>query len=162
MRGASFTTEVCRLSRRVSQRLRKLQINFNRVDVDASWSDTVLCDRTDVRRNPPDGRVERRGRPHRVLDRAQHEHRRQRLTDLALYRLYCSTSGSPCPGSTFVEVATSTSIPPPNLLVSFQLMGLETGAIYSVSVTAVDIPGNESPCWDVAAASRNAARVTDR
>ena len=84
------------------------------------------------------------------------------LTDLALYRLYYSTSGSPCPGSTFVEVATSTSIPPPNLLVSFQLMGLETGAIYSVSVTAVDIPGNESPCWDVAAASRNAARVTDR
>src|SRR2546422_11371301 len=43
------------------------------------------------------------------------------LTSLALYRVYYSTSGSPCPGSSFVQVATSNSIPPPNQTVSFQL-----------------------------------------
>ncbi len=58
------------------------------------------------------------------------------LMQLALYRVYYSTSDAPCPGSTFFEVASSTSMPPAN----------------SVSVTAVDTSGNESACSDVASA----------
>ena len=74
------------------------------------------------------------------------------LTNLALYRVYYSESDSPCPSSTFFEVATSTSSPPPDQTVSFQLTGLTTGSIYSVSVTAVDADGNESACSDAASA----------
>ena len=74
------------------------------------------------------------------------------LTNLALYRVYYSESDSPCPSSTFFEVATSTSSPPPDQTVSFQLTGLTTGSIYSVSVTAMDADGNESACSDAASA----------
>jgi hypothetical protein len=66
--------------------------------------------------------------------------------DLALYRVYYSTSASPCPGSSFVQVAASTLIPSPNQAVSFQLKGLTTGSTYSVSVTAVYTYGKESAC----------------
>jgi Fibronectin type III domain len=72
------------------------------------------------------------------------------LTSLVLYRVYYSTSDSPCPGSTFFEVASSTSIPPPDQTVSFQLTNLTTASIYSVAVTAVDTDGNESACSDAA------------
>ena len=72
------------------------------------------------------------------------------LTKLALYRVYYSESDSPCPSSTFFEVASSTSTPPPDQTVDFQLTGLTTGSIYSVSVTAVDMDGNESACSDAA------------
>ena len=83
------------------------------------------------------------------------------LTSLALYRVYYSTSGSPCPGSSFVQVATSTSIPPPNQTVSFQLTGLTTGSTYGVSVTAVDTDGKESACSAVASAiARGDSTVT--
>jgi hypothetical protein len=68
------------------------------------------------------------------------------LTNLALYRVYYSTSDSACPGPTFFQVATSTSIPPPNQTVSVQLTGLTTGSIYSIAVTAMDTAGNESAC----------------
>src|SRR5213593_1892190 len=74
------------------------------------------------------------------------------LTNLALYRVYYSESDSPCPGSTFFQVATSTSSPPPNQTVSFQLTGLTTGSIYSASVTAVTTDGNEGPCSEAASA----------
>ena len=74
------------------------------------------------------------------------------LIQLARYRIYYSTSDSPCPGTTYFEVASSTSTPPPSQTVSFQMMGLTTGWIYSVSVTAVDMSGNESPCSAVASA----------
>ena len=74
------------------------------------------------------------------------------LTQLALYRLYYSTSDAPCPGSTFLDVASPDSNPPPDATVSFQLTGLTTGLIYSVSVTAVDTSGNQSACSDVASA----------
>ncbi len=74
------------------------------------------------------------------------------LMQLALYRVYYSTSDAPCPGSTFFEVASSTSMPPANQPVSVQLTGLTTASIYSVSVTAVDTSGNESACSDVASA----------
>ena len=83
------------------------------------------------------------------------------LTNLDLYRVYYSTSDSPCPGSTFFQVATWTSIPPPNQTVSFQLTGLTTGSIYSVAVTAVDTNGNESECSDAAnAVARDDSAVT--
>ena len=72
------------------------------------------------------------------------------LTDLALYRVYYSTSDSPCPGSTLLEVTSPTSNPLSNETVGFQLTGLTTGSIYSVSVTAVDLDGNESACSDIA------------
>jgi hypothetical protein len=74
------------------------------------------------------------------------------LTDLASYRVYYSTSGSPCPGSTFFQVSSSTSAPAPNQLVSFRLTGLTSGQTYSVSVTAVDAGGLESTCSPPASA----------
>jgi hypothetical protein len=74
------------------------------------------------------------------------------LTGLAHYRVYYSTSASPCPGGVFVEVTTATSSPQPNQTVSFQLKGLSTASTYSVSVTAVDKGGNESACSAVASA----------
>jgi Abnormal spindle-like microcephaly-assoc'd, ASPM-SPD-2-Hydin len=83
------------------------------------------------------------------------------LTDLALYRVYYSISASPCPGSTFFQAATPTSIPPPSQTVSFQLTGLTTGSIYSVAVTAVNTYGNESACSAVASAvARGDSSVT--
>jgi Fibronectin type III domain len=83
------------------------------------------------------------------------------LTHLALYRVYYSTSDSPCPGRTFFPVATSTSIPPPNQTVSVQLTGLTTGSIYSIAVTAVDTAGNESACSGaVNAVARGDSAVT--
>jgi hypothetical protein len=72
------------------------------------------------------------------------------LTDLALYRVYYSTSDSPCPGSTLLAVTSPTSNPPSNETVGFQLTGLTTGSIYSVSVTAVRMDGSESACSDIA------------
>ena len=74
------------------------------------------------------------------------------LIQLALYRIYYSTSDSPCPGDTFFEVASPSSNPPPDQTVSVQMTGLTTGWIYSVSVTAVDTYGNESTCSEVASA----------
>jgi len=82
------------------------------------------------------------------------------LTQLALYRVYYNTSDSPCKDSTFVEVASPDSNPPPDETVSFQLTGLTTGWIYSVSVTAVDASGNESVCSEVASAIAQDDSVT--
>ena len=82
------------------------------------------------------------------------------LTQLGLYRVYYDTSGSPCPGSSFVEVASPDSNPPPDERVSFQLTGLTTGWIYSVSVTAVDASGNESACSEIASAIAQDDSVT--
>src|SRR5215813_8998329 len=52
------------------------------------------------------------------------------LTDLALFRVYYSIFDSPCPGSTFVEVASPSLIAPANETISFQLTGLTAGASY--------------------------------
>src|SRR5215475_172468 len=46
------------------------------------------------------------------------------LTDLGSYRVYYSTSATPCPGSTFFSVASSTTTPPTNQTVNFRLTGL--------------------------------------
>jgi hypothetical protein len=83
------------------------------------------------------------------------------MTDLALYRVYYSTSDSPCPSSAVLEVTSPTSNPLSNETVGLQLTGLTTGSIYSVSVTAVDMDGNESACSDIAwAVARDDSGVT--
>src|SRR5437660_545474 len=74
------------------------------------------------------------------------------LTDLGSYRVYYSTSATPCPGVPFFTVASSTETPPANQTVNFRLTGLTTGSTYNVSVTAVDTSGNESACSSVASA----------
>lgn len=74
------------------------------------------------------------------------------LTELALYRVYYSIFDSPCPGSTLVEVASPSLIPSASETISVRLTGLTAGAVYSVSVTAVDTHGNESPCSETASA----------
>ena len=48
------------------------------------------------------------------------------LTALASYRVYYSTSATPCPGATFFAVASSTTTPPPSQTVNFRLTGLTT------------------------------------
>ncbi len=68
------------------------------------------------------------------------------LTDLGAYRIYYGAATSPCPGPSFFQVASSTTTPPPNQTVSFRLTGLATGTLYYVSVSAVDLSGNESAC----------------
>jgi hypothetical protein len=74
------------------------------------------------------------------------------LTDLGSYRIYYSTSASPCPGSSFVEVASPTSIPQPGQTMSAQLTGLTANARYFVSVTAFDTMRNQSDCSTTASA----------
>src|SRR5437867_5254177 len=69
------------------------------------------------------------------------------LTDLAFYRIYYATSGPPCPGSSFFEVAASAPNPSPNQTVTVRLTGLSVGVLYSLSVSAVDAIGNESACF---------------
>src|SRR5437773_10464185 len=68
------------------------------------------------------------------------------LTDLASYRVYYGSATGSCPGSIFFEVASPTSSPAPNTTMSFRLVGLAPGTRYYVSVTAVDLSGNESGC----------------
>jgi fibronectin type III domain protein len=68
------------------------------------------------------------------------------LTDLASYRLYYSTSDSPCPGPTFVQVASTASSPLPSDTISVQLTGLVASTRYFVAVSAVDTGGGESAC----------------
>jgi Big-like domain-containing protein/purple acid phosphatase-like protein/ASPM-SPD-2-Hydin domain-containing protein len=74
------------------------------------------------------------------------------LTDLASYRVYYGTSGSPCTGSSWASVASPTSSPSAGQRVSLRLTGLTTGATYNVAVSAIDAAGAESPCSNVASA----------
>src|SRR5262249_49814180 len=74
------------------------------------------------------------------------------LTDLGSYRVYYSTSATPCPGPTFFTVASSTATPPANQTVNFRLTGLTTGSTYNIAVTAIDTVGNESSCSPLASA----------
>jgi hypothetical protein len=66
--------------------------------------------------------------------------------------VYYSIFDAPCPGTTFAEVVSPSSIPAASEKISFQLTGLTTGAFYTVSVTAVNANGNESACSMVASA----------
>src|SRR5438094_8277977 len=45
------------------------------------------------------------------------------LTDLASYRVYYSTSATPCPSGPFFSIAPSTATPPTNHTVAFRLTG---------------------------------------
>src|SRR5215472_1476748 len=72
------------------------------------------------------------------------------LTDLGSYRVYYSTSATPCPGTTFFSVSSSTTTPSANQTVNFRLTGLTTGSTYNVAITALDTAGNESSCSPVA------------
>jgi hypothetical protein len=74
------------------------------------------------------------------------------LTDLASYRVYYGTSGSPCPGSSWMPVASPTASPSVGQRVSVRLTGLTTGASYNVAVSAIDAGGVESPCSNFASA----------
>src|SRR5437870_3343123 len=68
------------------------------------------------------------------------------LTDLASYRMYYGTMTSSCPGPIFVPVASPTTSPGPNTAVTVRLKGLVSGTLYYVSVSAVDLSGQESAC----------------
>jgi hypothetical protein len=68
------------------------------------------------------------------------------LTDLASYLVYYSTAASPCPASSFLQVASPTSSPDPDQTVSARLTGLITGTRYYVSVSSINIAAKESDC----------------
>jgi hypothetical protein len=68
------------------------------------------------------------------------------LADLASYRLYYKTMDSPCRASSFLQVASPTTTPPPGQVVGTRLKGLVTGTRYYVAVSAVDTAGHEGPC----------------
>lgn len=74
------------------------------------------------------------------------------LTDLASYRVYYGTSGSPCAGPAWAPVSSPTSSPSPGQQVSFTLTGLTSGTSYNVAVSAIDGAGRESACSNVASA----------
>jgi hypothetical protein len=67
------------------------------------------------------------------------------LTDLASYRVYYGPATA-CPGGAYFQVASPTTSPGPDQTESVRLTGLTTGALYYVSVTAVNLRGDESPC----------------
>lgn len=68
------------------------------------------------------------------------------LTDLGFYRVYYGTTSTPCPGPSFFQVASPTTAPGTGQTVTFSLTGLSPGALYYVSVSAVNLNGNESAC----------------
>jgi len=83
------------------------------------------------------------------------------LTDLALFRIYYSNSGTPCPGPFVFQMASPTATPQANQSATFKLTGLKNGTTYFVAVTAVDFGGNESACSTaVAAAARSSFVVS--
>jgi hypothetical protein len=70
------------------------------------------------------------------------------LTDLAAYRVYYGTSGTPCPGGTLLQTASTTPSPGPGQIVSVRFTGLSPTLLYNVAVTAVA----ESTCSTSASA----------
>lgn len=67
------------------------------------------------------------------------------LTDLGSYRVYYST-GSPCRGATFLSVPAPTPVPVAGTRVGVLITGIASGTSYNVTVTALDVSGNESAC----------------
>ena len=72
------------------------------------------------------------------------------LTDLWTYRVYFGLSNPACPTSSYWEIPSATAAPAPGTVVTFGLSGLDTGSVYFVQVTAVNMGGNESVCSDFA------------
>src|SRR5947208_1149283 len=59
------------------------------------------------------------------------------LTDLASYRVYYGLSTPPsCPGTSYLQFASSTPSPAPGQTVTARLTGLSTGSLYYVAATA--------------------------
>jgi hypothetical protein len=73
------------------------------------------------------------------------------LTDLASYRVHYGPVPT-CPGMAVSQVVSPTPSPESDQVVSLRLTGLTTGALYYVSVTAVNTSGVESACADGASA----------
>jgi hypothetical protein len=66
------------------------------------------------------------------------------LTDLSGYQVYSgTTSRASCPPTPTPQFVASST---PGIVVTYQLTGLTEGTRYYVSVTAVDLGGNESAC----------------
>jgi len=74
------------------------------------------------------------------------------LKDLASYRVYYSTTKTPCPGGRFLTVASSTASPAANQTVGVRLTGLTVGRLYYVAITTVNSRGGVSGCSIVASA----------
>ena len=84
------------------------------------------------------------------------------LTDLVFYRAYYGTAGTPCPGQSWVQVASPTADPETNERVTIRLTGLSIGVRYFIAITAVDSGGLESACSSVAdAVARSADDAAD-
>ena len=81
------------------------------------------------------------------------------LTDLASFRIYYSSSGTPCPGPFVFQMPSPTPAPQANQSTTFKLTGLKNGTTYFVAVTAVDLSGNESACSTAAAAAARSSFV---
>src|SRR5262245_64490127 len=79
------------------------------------------------------------------------------LTDLAFDRLYFGTASTPCSSSAFFQVASPTTTPQVNDLITYRVTGLIAGAQYFASVTAVDSSGVESDCSPMASAIARSA-----
>jgi hypothetical protein len=81
------------------------------------------------------------------------------LSDLASYRIYFNTAGSPCPGGLFVNVDAAVVGRTPDGRVSVILSNFVVGRIYHVAVTAVSSRGVPSDCSNTASAP---ARLPDK
>jgi hypothetical protein len=81
------------------------------------------------------------------------------LTDLASYRIYFNTVGSPCPGGLSVKVDAAAVGRTPDGRVSVILSNFVVGQIYHVAVTAVNSRGEASGCSSTASAP---ARLPDK
>ena len=83
------------------------------------------------------------------------------LTNLAFYRVYYGTGGTPCQGPSFIQVTSSTPSPAPGQVVGATLTGLTSATTYFVAVTAVSASGAESACSSpaVSAPARSAFSV---
>jgi len=81
------------------------------------------------------------------------------LSDLAAYRIYVNTAGSPCPRGLFVNVDAAVVGRTPDGRVSVILSNFVVGQIYHVAVTAVNSRGEASDCSSTASAP---ARLPDK
>ena len=78
------------------------------------------------------------------------------VSDIASYRVYYSTTPSPCPGGTYIDIPN-----PPGAAgqkVSTRLTKLSVGELYYISIAAVSSSGVHSTCSTTAS---NRARSAD-
>ena len=68
------------------------------------------------------------------------------LVDLAGYRVYLGTSPPPCPSASYFSIGSSSPAPRLGEVLSSSVASLVAGAMYYVTLTAVDLGGLESRC----------------